>query len=251
MKILVTDADGTIVFGDHKISNLDKKALLKFKQEDPSNLLIMATGRNLNPTKLILDTSDFYDVYDYFFLSNGAVMFDKEYNVININTLGNEVESICNIFEQSYRIDTKDDHYFTHEYYNCIDFTLDNPLLINDYQDVKDEIVVVSSRCNTQEEIDSLSEEISKLGNFELIQNKLDLDVQAKGMDKSYAIKKFIELKELKDYQLFTIGDSFNDVNMLKLTPTSATFNSSPDEIKEAAGYVVNSVGEYINKYII
>ena len=51
--------------------------------------------------------------------------------------------------------------------------------------------------------------------------------------------------------KLYTIGDSYNDIPMLKMTENSFTFQSSPEAVKNRAGTVVSDFDECIKKYVL
>ena len=51
--------------------------------------------------------------------------------------------------------------------------------------------------------------------------------------------------------KLYTIGDSYNDIPMLKMTENSFTFQTSPEAVKNNAGNVVSDFDECINKYVL
>ena len=75
------------------------------------------------------------------------------------------------------------------------------------------------------------------------------------GVSKAGALKELCKMLEIPKGKLFAIGDYYNDVEMLKLSDISAVPNTSPDDIKQIADYIVCSchdgaVADFIDKLI-
>ncbi|MBA4601911.1 Cof-type HAD-IIB family hydrolase [Thermoactinomyces mirandus] len=70
------------------------------------------------------------------------------------------------------------------------------------------------------------------------------LDFMPPGISKGASLKKLADEFGFKPEEIVTIGDSFNDVSMLRLTPHSFAMQHAPAEVKQHATYVVSSVHE-------
>lgn len=251
MKILVTDADGTITFKNHIIGKLDIKAMTDFKNESPDNILILATGRNLAPAKMLLDENNFY-LFDYYILSNGAIILDREFNEIYMNPITFDTKQVCDLFENHYRLDTKIDHHFTKSYHSSTNFPVKILKILDQNKPIKQDIFVVSTRCLNEQNREILVDKLNNLNlDLQVIVNNLDIDVSNIGVDKATAITYLVDYLKLSDYDLFTIGDSYNDLKMIKMTQNGATFTYANSDIKQSASIIVSSMDEYINTYII
>ena len=58
---------------------------------------------------------------------------------------------------------------------------------------------------------------------------------------------KILELEGEDKENLYTIGDSFNDLSMLKITPNGYTFNRVEDELKKHVNNLTDNVYELID----
>lgn len=253
MKILVTDADGTITFGKHIIPKEELEALKQFKEEDSENILVLATGRNLSPARYLLDTNDFY-LFDYLILSNGAMILDKNEQALYLNPITFPVKEIVEILDGHYRLDSKDEHYFTQSYRYSTNFPVEVLNIIEDGQILDEDLYVISTRANDLDNQKELIEKISSLNiDCQIIKNRLDIDIMVMdfGIDKGDAVNKLIEHLLIEEYELYTIGDSFNDISMLNISNNSATFTNVPNEVKESAKHIVSNIAEYINEYVL
>ena len=50
---------------------------------------------------------------------------------------------------------------------------------------------------------------------------------------------------------VYTIGDSFNDVSMFNITKNSFSFPNVEEKLKEHVNFIVDSVSECIEKHIL
>ena len=248
MKILVTDADGTITFGEHTVSKEVVESLKNFKDESTDNITVLATGRNINPAKYILDTNNIK--FDYYILSNGAIIANSDFELLYTKPFDFCVADICEVFGDHYRIDTIHDHYFTPKYRESTNFPVDKLNIIECQSEILEDIYVVSSRLYDKSEMDRVVEELYDR-RLQLIQNNMDIDVQPLGVDKFDAIKRLIEIEGFKNYELFTIGDSFNDVQMIRNCENGASFTYAKEEIQKHAKFIVKDFPEYISKYVL
>lgn len=80
-------------------------------------------------------------------------------------------------------------------------------------------------------------------------QNQNFVDVAPGGCSKGTALLKLKHMMNLQS--CFGIGDSYNDIPMLEDADVSFTFHTSPQEVRAAADYLVDTVGEAIHSYIL
>ncbi len=72
----------------------------------------------------------------------------------------------------------------------------------------------------------------------------INIEVNALYVSKGYALKKLAKFLKIKNTELLTLGDQRNDISMLKLTEWSFTFDNSPEDVKNAAKYVISYGGQ-------
>ena len=83
-----------------------------------------------------------------------------------------------------------------------------------------------------------------KYHEIEGFQNRNSVDIVRKGCSKGTGIKIIKDHYRLE--KIAGIGDSYNDLPMLKVVDTAFTFKTSPQEIKKQVHYCVNDIAEAI-----
>lgn len=257
MKILASDLDGTLVV-NNKISKEDIEAIHKLKEN--GGKFVISTGRTPNGVKNLIDNYPLE--YDYLSLCNGGLIIDKNDNIVWDKWIPNKVYK--SILE---------------DYYN-------NEDVIISCDNSKEIRVVWKNETKTEETLGYLSipfkriereemekktddyrmlslftfsndyewaekaknEIIDKYGEYvEAYRNQFFIDVVPKGCSKGNALLKILELEGEDKENLYTIGDSFNDLSMLKITPNGYTFNRVEDELKKHVNNLTDNVYELID----
>lgn len=211
MKILISDFDGTFLdynFGEN----------IKFVQEfvKQGNIFIIATGRNITSLKKVICN---YDIpFSYLIQNDGGIILDSTYQEIYRNDLG--IELCKEIFVQ-----LNSSSIFENVFYDT------------GYSYKKD-IVNKSNRIigkiNERDRANKYLKEIKELyGNkiYAYLSNNW-INITSGNNDKITAIEWLIELNNWSKNDIYTVGDSVNDLRML------TTYQ----------GYVV---GNKLNKYNI
>lgn len=72
------------------------------------------------------------------------------------------------------------------------------------------------------------------------------VDFVPKGISKAQGLQILLDRLEIKPEEMAVIGDSFNDVPMLEMTPHSFAMSTAPEEVKNRASHVVRQVHEAI-----
>lgn len=73
------------------------------------------------------------------------------------------------------------------------------------------------------------------------------IDVMPAGVNKQVGLTHLIKTLAIKPEEIAVIGDSQNDIEMLKMTPHSYAMSSADHDVKQAAQYVVDDVFEAIS----
>lgn len=73
------------------------------------------------------------------------------------------------------------------------------------------------------------------------------LDIMPKRVSKGDAVKKLMKHLKLSPNEVACIGDSFNDIPMLQLTPHSFAMENALPAVKNHANYIVSSVAEAVH----
>lgn len=228
-KVIVSDYDKTFYLNDEDIEK-NKTAVSKFEKE--GNIFIIATGRSFSDFKRAVDN---YKLdYKYAILNHGATIIDDKdnliYNVCIDKNIISKVKEDVNI-KNAIRI------LLFNELDDVTNFENTNLTKINIKYGTQDEATEINKKLNNKysEYINSYNL-LSK--SIEIISNKTN---------KSKAINLLIEKLNINNKNVYTIGDGFSDIQMVK-DFNGYCMNESVEELKKIATKQYSSVSELINE---
>lgn len=243
MKALASDFDGTLFFSDRsqKISSSDVDAIKSFQSQ--GHLFGFCTGRTIEG---ILEHTTGLLQADFYITNSGACILNKNFDILFEKTIPKTIADTIIQYgiDHSYTVDIHmDGKYFAFlepdEYASKVLDSLDA---------VCGNVHNISFDANTHENAANLATRINDLfaGQVIAFQNTQYVDIAPFGCSKGTGID-FI--RNLLNIQSFSgIGDSMNDLPMLKKTDISFTFSDSPKAMQEQADYIVTSVADAILK---
>ena len=226
MKALASDIDGTLVF-NQQIKKQDKEAIEKYQKE---HLFGVCSGR---PRCALFDLEKLK--LDFYILSSGAEILDKDLNIIQDFPMKKEiVQQIFNEYHQHAQIILQTGN--ADVFYTTLKEDY-NPKLkfISSFKEVEHEIIYGISLVFKDDKITKKAclEINQKYQEVEGFQNRNSVDIVRKGCSKGLE-------------KIAGIGDSYNDLPMLKVVDTAFTFKTSPQEIKKQVHCCVNDIAEAI-----
>ena len=252
-KILASDLDGTLVQND-VIPNYNINSLCNFK--NTGGIFIIATGRPYNGVSPLIEKYNLE--LDYNVLLNGALIIDKSENIIQHKTIpSNIIKYIAShvenhqpklSFETGFKTYTLGDE---HENLPYNEKEIINNIGIIDNKDIS--LISMYFENSSIETIDKITKSINTLFSNHCVayRNTTYIDIVPVGCSKGNAIDYILSSMNLDYSNLYTIGDSLNDISMFDITKNSFTFYSSEDVLKDYVSNLVNSVSECIEEYII
>lgn len=243
MYVLASDFDNTLFFRNIEggFKNEDFQAIHDFQSD--GHLFGLCSGRPiaglLHPLKNQIKP-------DFFIVSTGGLILDRDYHVLYAKSLSFEIA--CQIYE-TYQDEIEllvqtsslDNVYMTNPLPDD-----QNVVAISSMEDMKGkEIYSFSLIKSTQERAKQITKQINEqYHEVDAYQNVDSIDIVCHGCSKGAAILK------LKDFLgidcIAGIGDSYNDLPMLNVVNTAFTFDYSPDEVKNQSDYVVSNIKEAI-----
>lgn len=259
MKYLASDLDGTLVH-DGAISKKDIDAIVRLKSRGYK--FIISTGRSLRGIEEAFKNYPEVE-YDYIVGCNGSIIIDKNKNVIYENYISSEIgeDLLRNFMDEE-----KCCAHFESDNTNCII----DPITTDDiaehmayFQNVisKDDVfnekrkyttISLFARDKSIERAQNVRDRIANMyeGKLEVFRNQYFVDIAPKECSKGNGINKVLELDGGHIDKLYTIGDSFNDISMFKITKNSFTFNNAEEAVKAQAKNHVDSVSECIDRIL-
>ena len=248
MKILASDFDGTLFF-NRSFRQKDLEKIREFRQA--GNCFGICTGR---PFAGVLTQTEGLIDFDFYILSSGAQILDKDRNEIYKDIV--DLSLITEIYEQmkeeaEFYFQTTEGTFYMLPPEESRRLSLKIPASIpytqiSSLSELPSEIFGLSLYAHTVENGKRISAAINeKFPSLSAFQNVDWIDVARKGVSKGHAIE---IIKEHCGYsEIAGIGDSYNDIPLLKSSSCSFTFNSSADEVKQEADHLVDSVAEAID----
>ena len=239
MKLLASDLDGTLFFRNiekgYKQEDID--AIQQFQKD--GHLFGCCTGRALFGA-----TPSFKDLLDcdFYIASSGAMICDKDLNVIYDCPIDFEiVKEIVEAYQDEVTIFIQTKRY----YILRKEFPGGLIKIIQSIDELKDETIYsICLITEDQKQLDKMEEGLKSYTNIAGYRNMDAIDIVNRKCSKGKAVK--IVKEYFKADQSYGIGDSYNDIPMLQDADCGITFNSSPQEVKNEAQVLVDSIAEAI-----
>jgi len=249
MKILASDLDGTLYFGDqeHKLKPQDVEAIKQFQKE--GNLFGICSGRTLAGIHHALDGLDV--TLDFYILVSGASLARKDgtyiYQHLLSKSLISKIVDLVKEYDASILF-CHDEDYFRFERNIKNDHIAK---VISNMDEVPfetyDSLHMAFSTMTELEKVKQLL--IEKLGGeIEVHHNVLNLDITPKNCSKGIAIKTLDQYLPVKYEDIYVIGDSYNDISMFEAAKTAFSFHRSDVIVKEKATHLVDDIAEAIKE---
>ncbi|MBC2575771.1 HAD family hydrolase [Peptostreptococcus canis] len=258
IKHIFSDLDGTL-FSD-RITEKDLQAI-KIAQDNGIQFSI-ATGRVYSHSVSIIENTD---LNGYLICENGSYIFDPQGDCIFKGTMKDaQIKKLINIYESLDYIDkNKDIIYFKYAGKIVIPvkvletaylekgYTVDEEILEkNTYDDLVGNLGIMSNDKNILEKL--VNDYKLKVGqDFDVyISSENTMNIVPKGISKFDAIKHVCRKEGISLDEVVTIGDSPNDISMLKNVKISFAMSNSIDCVKSVAGYETPSVADAVKMII-
>lgn len=253
MKLFASDFDGTFYFNGKK-EELFLKNISTVKKFQENHTFAFVTGREVNSLIHHIHQYDFKP--DYIACNNGGIIYDKNMNVLYSNPLNVDFEKLMKLIEkenvQLISMCSKSRGFFRHFIYN----EENEKSVYNFYQQMnvtpvstleeldKTGIYMASLYCNNDEHAKKVAKIIceSDLG-CSAFANRMYIDIVSKGVSKRNAVEMIAKHANIQE--IYTIGDSFNDMNMIEYYHGFAVEDAN-EEVKLIAKQVVSSVSDAI-----
>ena len=228
-KLLVSDYDQTFYLNDEDIEK-NKKSVENFRKQE--NIFIFATGRSYFD---FMNKAEQYKLkWDYLIINHGATILDKNNNIISNYTIDNDV--IKNI-KKDLEIEN------AIKYFCC---NLENSRTnFNDKDLTK---IHAKYEKNKAEQINSLiNKKYSEFVNCYLVSGNA-VEIISNKTCKSNAIDEIAQIEKINKEDIFTIGDGYSDIEMIKNYNGYCMEKSVQELLKICNGKIVKSVSELIEK---
>ena len=243
MILLCSDYDGTLHFNENGKQYFKKQDLEEIKIfQEKGNIFSLCTGRVMDTIEddLIKNLN-----IDYAIASTGGAIFDKDFNdfyhqKIDFNSLKDIYDNYHSTLAFYYHIDGHPYSIGDNGYH------YENRTELNSIEEMKNkDISGVSVFAQDNDMAGRICKELNeKYPLVNVFQNNSWLDIVDKSISKGISA---LKLKKLTGADIMCgIGDSYNDIELLKSADLAFCFDYSPEELKQEADYIVESVSEAI-----
>lgn len=228
-KILVSDYDQTFYLNDEDIEK-NKKSVESFRKK--GNIFVFATGRSYFD---FMNKAEQYKLkWDYLVINHGATILDKNNNIISNYTIDNDI--IKNI-EKDLEIEK------TIKYFCC---NLENSR--TNFNDKNLTKIHAKYEKNKAEQINSLiNKKYAEFVNCYFVSGNA-VEIISNKTCKSNAIEEIVQIEKVNRENIFTIGDGYSDIEMIKNYNGYCMEESVQELLKICNGKIVKSVSELIEK---
>lgn len=229
--LLVSDYDQTFYLNDADMEN-NKKAVSQFRKK--GNIFIIATGRSY---------FDFYNKvhlyhfdYDYVIINHGATILDRNNNIIANFPIQ---DKIITKIKEDLHLEKTCGWFCCSKLESRVDFNHKDLTKINAKYHSKEVATNINKFINLHYSDYVHSYYVTK-NSLEIISNETN---------KAKAIHVLLEKLNMSKEKVYTIGDGYSDIEMIKNFNGYAMTNSV-DELKSIAKSEYKSVSELINQII-
>lgn len=243
------DLDGTLYHNG--ISDEDAKAIEEIEKEGV--LFHVATGRVFKQAYKMV--SDKIQLNGYFICENGSFIFDKDKNLIFkepiddylvkkiINRFNSDLAHLYLKYNGDVILSGGEDAFSNY----TMDYILDKEIFKKEsFDNLVGNVGIVSDNMDELKRLEYYyKSEFGEVCDIYL-SGPYTLNIVPNHVSKRHGIEYICKKYNISLDEIATIGDSPNDICMLKNIKYSFAMDKSNEEVKESASYVVNNVKEAI-----
>ncbi len=229
-KLLVSDYDQTFYINDEDIEK-NKIAVNEFRSKE--NIFVIATGRSYDD---FMKKKNEYNIqYDYLIINHGATILNKDDNIIFNEEITNE---ILDNLKSDLRIEDSERNFCCSMLESRVDL---------EHRDLTKIHVKYSDLEYSNEIQKKLKEKYNSFLNVYWVSGN-SLEIISKKINKSKAIKLLSEKIKIRQEEIYTIGDGYSDIEMVK-DYNGYAIKEAVKELKEVAIDEIESVSDLIKKF--
>ncbi|WP_173105015.1 Cof-type HAD-IIB family hydrolase [Bacillus sp. KH172YL63] len=224
IKLIALDMDGTLVNHEGEVSPENEQAIQRAKEKGIH--VVLSTGRSLFTCR---DISDELGRSSYLVTVNGGEIYDHEYNLVDSIPLDTE------LVKQLWTLKKEHDVYF---------WSTSSQGLFNSRKPFEKDI---ESYNWLKFGFDIQDDDVRKVMMDELMKNEAleitnssptNIEINPAGVNKAAALVKVCKWLDLSMDQVMAVGDSMNDIAMIREAGFGVAMGNAQDAVKEAADWV-------------
>ncbi|MBF0578550.1 HAD-IIB family hydrolase [Erysipelotrichaceae bacterium RD49] len=251
MKLLATDYDGTLKFGN-SILQQDIDAINQWRER--GNIFAIVTGRSKE--SITKELEEFQIPVDYYVTNNGGMVFDANGNKL-LETSLDSITAIDLMFAShedpdivSYMVNDGVNRHKVEVHPNLQDHRYPHIQQTWSEEEIMDSgrFAQIVFSCTTPETALELADKINQYfgSSVTAFANNFVVDVVPKGVSKATGLDFVEAFADINDENTYSMGDSHNDIPMLESNENSAAHALAPYEVTVVAAHTFGSVHDYI-----
>ena len=259
IKLVAIDLDGTLLNSKSEISYENKKAIQKCLEKGIK--VVISTGKSIYSVREIIGKLSLVDPQIVF---GGTVIIDvtlKQLFTLRVPELScMKVIKFTRKFKRGLAIGTTDGVFYYDRYHPSLKYITDTGEFLTKVDDLLDNSVTSNALLFTitVDKGDDFNDYLKSnvRDDVKIMRGgQYYLNVLNKEAGKLFGIKKILKMSGIKRNQIMAIGDSENDLSVIKFAGKGVAMGNSPEIIKEAADFIVSEndrdgVAEAIYKYV-
>lgn len=254
IKLFVTDLDGTLLKNHLYVEEENQEALQSLHRQGID--IAFASGRTDQDIAQLFDE---LKISGHRLSQNGAFLIDKNKQLLSENNfsheLSKEIYQVSKDLPVYYFVTTKDHTYFDQEIpiIDQLQPLFNHRLVLNQElaNDINDGLQVSKVMLMAETEVlhvlkAELDNEFKQQINT-FLSAPMCLDISPPGINKATGLQVLCDSLQINPHEIAVIGDSQNDIDMLKMTPHSYVMSSAEHDVKQVANHVVDYVYQAID----
>lgn len=266
-KLVAIDMDGTLLNSENEISKRTIKAIKRAKEQGTH--IVISTGRIL---KSALHYAELLNLRNPIVACNGAIIVDESQNIIyeksldkdkvrDIANLAKAEGVYCHFYDRtSFYSNVRSEEVLKLYNEGSTNMSID----VNVFQDIE-EIMDIKDLSiykflfidENKDKLQRLRHQLDELGDINT-SSSWENNIEAMGLNvsKGEALKELCQTLKIKPEEVIAIGDSENDLSMLKFAGLGVAMGNSDESIKKYSDYVTSSndedgVAKVIEEFIL
>ncbi|WP_347551531.1 Cof-type HAD-IIB family hydrolase [Pseudalkalibacillus hwajinpoensis] len=231
IKLIALDMDGTLVNHDGEVSKENEEAVKRAKEQGIH--VVLSTGRSL---PFCRDIAEQLGRSEYLVTVNGGQVYNKKLELVDSTHLDNE------LVKRLWELKVKHDVYFWSSTTEGV-FNTQKPFdrEIHEYQwlkfgfDIKDDEI---RKVITDEVMANEAFEVTN-------SSPTNLEINPAGVNKAAALLKVCDWLDLSMEHVMAVGDSMNDIAMIREAGFGVAMGNAQERVKEAANWITKDYTEH------
>ena len=255
MKLFASDFDGTFYFWkkNDQVFEENVKTVIKFQEK---NVFAIVTGRT--PRSILCNLKSTGLKPNYIAGFNGGIVCDSDMNILYQDFPELDIVKIKNILKEE-RVKSFSFFSKNHMYVRYYRFSFKDLKFMNHYANLNgckvtynmnkvdlNSISMATLVCVDEDQARRIHKKLVSLNmKCNAYMNHNCIDIVGINASKQKAVE--IIANHMNASEIYTIGDSYNDISMIEYYG-GFTLNHASDEVKQVANKVVDSVASAINE---